>query len=171
MALPDYFKREFGTAKTWKASGGTGVITCTSLANGSAQEGAKIDLGANWARAWLVTFETKLASAGTDGSEIELYTNQSISGTPGTSENGGATGADAAFSNAATLKHQWTPVGSIAVAAAASTGVQRQSFEFTPSARYQSPLVVNNSGQAFSGSAGDTIITWTPLEESMNDTV
>lgn len=170
MALPDYFKRELGTAKVWKNSGGDGVITCTSLANAAAREGDKIDLGANWARAWLVTFETKLVSAGTDRTEIELYTNQSTSGTAGTANCGGATGADAAFSNSSTLKHQWTPVGSIAVANSAGTGVQRQCYEFTPSARYQSPLVVNNSGVAFSGTAGDTIITWTPLEESINDT-
>lgn len=170
MALPDFFKIEPGTAKTIKSSGGDAAITCTSLASGSARESTKLDLGAIFARRWKVTFETKLNAAGTNGTEIELYTNESSSSAAGTDNNGGATGTDAAFSNSSELKHQWAAVGSLAVSNAAGTNLQRQSFYYTPVSRYQSMLVVNNSGVAFSGTATDTIITWTPCEEGIEDT-
>lgn len=172
MALPDYFKIESGASPiTWKASGGSYAITCTSLANGSAREGVKGDLATPRGRRWLVSLETKLAAGGTNGNEIELYFSQSDNATAGTGNAGGATGTDAAFSNASELKLQMIPVGSIAVANSAGTGLQRQHFEFIPIARYVCPVIVNNSGQAFSGTAGDTIITLTPIEESIQDTV
>lgn len=171
MAVPDYFKVEPGTPITWKAASGTYGITCTNLANGSAREGAKGDLGTNFARRWKVTIEAKLAVAGTNGNEIELYASQSDSATAGTGNAGNTTGADAALANSAETKLQMIPVGSLAVSNALGTGTQRQHFEFIPIARYFIPVVVNNSGQAFSATAGDTIITLTPLEELVQDLV
>ncbi len=170
MALPDYLRFETAAPKTVKASGGDAAITLTSLANGSARESTKLDLGAQRSRRYKVTFETKLNAAGTNLSEVEIYANFSGSATAGTDNNGGATGTDAAFSNASELKHQWTPIGSLAVSNAAGTGLQRQSWLMVPLDRYPSFLVVNNSGQALSGTAGDHIITITPQDEPITDT-
>lgn len=171
MSLPDYYKTEPGTPITWKASGGTYAITCTSLANGSARQGVKGDLGANWARRWKATLECKLNAAGTNLSEVEVYLSESTSATAGTDNDGGASGTDAALSNPSEVKHQMTPIGSIAVSNALGTGKQQQSWIFTPKSRYQSPAIVNNSGQAFTGTAADTILTLQPLEELIQETV
>jgi len=172
MALPDYYKVEnSGTSKTWKNTGGDYNITCTSLADGSAREGAKGDLGAQWARRWEVTFEFKLTSAGTNGNEVELYASQSDSATAATANEGNATGSDAALTNHAETKQLMTAIGSVPVSNALSTGVQRKKFEYCPTSRYQIPVVVNRSGVAFSSTAGDTIIVFKPLEELIQDTV
>jgi len=171
MALPDYYKVEAGTTKTWKSSGGDYAITCTSLADAAAREGAKGDLGAAWARRYEVTFEFKLTSAGANGTEVELYTSQSDSATAGTNNEGNATGADAALSNPAETKQLMTPIGSVPVSNALGTGTQRKKFEFCPTSRYQIPVVVNRAGVAFSSTAADTIIVFKPLEELIQETV
>src|SRR5690349_5456224 len=97
MALPDQVGLKAGTTLTWLASGGTYSLTLTSLANDAGREGGKGDLGANWACQHSVLFETKCASAPTNGNAVELYWASSTSGTAGTSNAGGnLTGADAA---------------------------------------------------------------------------
>jgi len=166
MALPDYYKIDpiSGTPITV-------TITLTSVANGSARQSAKFDFGAIFARRWLATFETKFAIAPTNDTEVELYLSQSSNATAGTGNTGGTSGADAAFSNSSELKKQLEPIGSLACSNALGTGTQRQAFEFQPTQRYGSVVVVNNSGQALSSTAGDHIITLQPLDELINDTV
>jgi len=172
MALPDYVKMGLGASPiVWKNSGGNYAITCTSLANGSARQGAKGDLGALFARRWRVEFECKLTSAGTNQNEVEIYVSGSTNATAGTGNAGNASGTDAAYSTPAEYKLQLTPIGSLSVSNNAGTGVQRQAFVFTPDSRYISPVIVNGAGVDFSSTAGDTILTFTPLEESVEDTV
>ena len=171
MALPDYFKTEVGTAKVWQSSGGDYGITCTSLANGSARQGAKGDLGTPFAKRWRLTLEIKLTSAGTNGNEVEVYWAGSDSATAGTGNPGNTSGTDASLSNPSEVKRQLIPVGSLMVANSLGTGVQRQVMEFCPNARYGMPVLVNNSGVAFSGAAADTIITIAPLQDSVQESV
>lgn len=172
MALPDYIKFTEGTAKSWKASGGDYAITLTSVANGNGRQGAKGDLGAFWARTWVVMLVADLAAAGTNDTELELYSGESPSATAGTDNPGGLSGTDATFNTTPTeYKKQLTPIGGLAVSANAGTALQKQLFEFVPKCRYQSPVVVNRSGQALGATAGNFEIRFIPKEEVLADTV
>lgn len=171
MALPDYFKNEVGTAKSWKSSGGDYAITLTSLANAAAREGGKGDLGSAWARRWAVLFASSVASAATTGNEIELWWGPSFSGTAGTDNPSNLTGADAALSNPDELKAQSIFIGGLALSNARGTNIQKAYFEFYPPTRYGTPFVVNKSGQALGSTAGDHEVRLVPTEENVQDAV
>ena len=47
MAASNYLHYEQGTAIAWKSSGGDYALTCTSVTNGNARQGAKGDLQKN----------------------------------------------------------------------------------------------------------------------------
>lgn len=164
MALPDYYMAAPGSQTTWKASGGTRVMTLTGLANGSARQGVYIDFGSNWARRQKMTLRFKLAVAGTNGNAVELYMAESPDGT---NFDGGATGTDAALSNSSEVKHQMTAVGEVPVSNALATGFQQKSWEYNPRSRYAAPAVINGSGQAFSATASDHTLTIEPINEGI----
>lgn len=171
--MPSYPNLQPGSAKTWQATGGTYAITLTSLASSSTagREGAKGDFyDATFGYPTLleVTVETKMASAPTDGSVVELWFGESSSATAGTGNPGGLTGADAAVTNADQRKRQCKYAGSLSLSNNIGTGVQRQHFDYYPTFRYLVPLVFNNSGTALSGTAGDHVITVTPFYAVVN---
>lgn len=172
MALPDYSDLDAGTAVEWSTTGGK-AITLTSLANGSGREGVKSD---SWVDATKgkpevveVRFESAVAVAATDGSEVELYVGESDSATAGTDNPGNLTGADAALSNPDELKRQLVFVGSLVLSNVRGTNVQKQRFRFRPVCTYTIPLVVNKSGQALSGTAGNHKIVMTPYYRRIKD--
>lgn len=171
MAVPDYFKVTPGTAKVWKSSGGDYAITLTSLANAAARQGAKGDLGSVWAKKWHVFFTSSVGSAPTNGLEIELYWAASTNATAGTDNPGNTSGTDASLSNPSEVKLQLLYIGSLILSNSVGTGIQRQGFSFCPPTRYGMPVVVNSSGQTMGSTAGDHVITLTPLEDVIQDTV
>jgi hypothetical protein len=172
VALPDFLKNEVGSAITWKSSGGTYGLTCTSVTNNNGRQGAKGDLGANRARIWDVLFTSSVGAAATAGSEIELWWAPSDSATAGTDNPGGVSGTDATFNTTPDeYKQQLVFVGSLVLSNNAGTGVQKQWLSFVPPCRYGSPVIVNKSGQTLGGTAGDHTLTFVPREEGIEDTV
>lgn len=172
MALPDYVKNEVGTPVTWKASGGTYALTCTSVTNGNGRQGAKGDLGANRARIHDVLFTSSVGSAPTAGNEIELWWAPSDSATAGTDNPGGTSGTDATFNTAPDeFKQQLQFIGALTLTNSAGTGVQKEYLSFVPKCRYGMPVVVNKSGQTLGSTAADHTVTLIPREEGIEDTV
>jgi hypothetical protein len=157
-----------GTPLVWTSSGGDFVLTGTSLADGSARQGAKnsatlIDATKGMPEVLEVVFETKVQAAPTDGKEVELWLGWSNSLTAATNNPGGLTGADAALSSPASVKNQLSFAGSIILSNAVGTGVQRQDpFLVRPKDIALIPVVVNASGQTISATGTDTKVTITP---------
>src|SRR4051812_38996299 len=89
--------RKSGTAKVWKNSGGDYAITLNALANNAARQGVKGDLGALRADDWMMNCEFEWSVAPTAGSVVEVYWSPSPNATAGTQNDGGASGADAAY--------------------------------------------------------------------------
>lgn len=173
MPLPDYSGLIAGTPITWQASGGSKTLTLTSLANAAARQGVKSDslLDGTFGMPEVleVSFETKAASAVTNGLQTEIYFGESSSATAGTDNPGGLTGADAALSNPSEIKLQLGLVGALNYSNALGTGTQRQRFIYYPTCICIIPVVVNRSGQAFSSTPGDHILTVTPYYRRIAD--
>lgn len=156
-----------GTPLSWKASGGTYALTCTSVTNGNGRQGAKGDLGATRAKQYALQVTFSVGSAATAGLEIEIYWAGSPSATAGTSNPGGTSGTDATFNTTPDeYKAQLQFVGALVLSNNAGTGVQTQNLgPFTPRFRYGMPVIVNKSGQTLGGTAGDHAVTLTPMSE------
>lgn len=154
-----------GTAKTWKNTAGDFALTLTSLANGSARQGDKgnfIDATFGNPAYLRVYFQTAVASAATNGLQVELYAGESTNATAATDNPAGLTGADGAFASPDELKLQLFLVGGLNLSNATGTAVQDQVFIYFPSSPYWVPVVVNKSGQALTGTAANHFITSTP---------
>lgn len=158
-----------GTKVTWAASGGDKLLTLTSLANNAAREGAKsetlLELAFNNVMPVYLSFRFKsaVALAPTDGAEIEVYIGESDNATPGTNNPANLTGADAALANPDELKYQAIRAGVLRLSNARGTNVQEQMFlPYIPSRPYIIPLVVNKSGQALHGTAGNHALEMIP---------
>ena len=166
MALPDYTFLEAGTPIAWTASGGDRTLTLTSLSNDAARQGQKsltlVDGTRGMPEVLEIFFETKLASAGTNGAPIEIYFAESSSTTAATDNPGSITGSDGALSTPGEYKLQLNPVGAMIVSNAAGTGAQKQRFTYAPTCITVTPVVVNRSGQALSSTAGDHVLRVTP---------
>lgn len=157
------------TPIVWKNTGGTYGLTATSLAIASGREGAKGDLGSSntkWAQRFAVLLTSSVASTPTEGVGIELWWGASDSATAGTNNPGNMSGTDATLTNAATLKFQLLQIGTLYLAAALTTGVQKQWFQFYPPMRYGGPLLYNASGLALGSTAADHSVTMIPIEET-----
>lgn len=172
MALPDKSVLIAGTAVEWSTTGGK-TITLTSLANAAGREGGKsatwVDGTSGLPELLEIRFESAVAVAATQGLELELYIGESDSATSGTANPGNLTGADAGLSNPDELKLQLVYVGSIVLSNARGTNVQTQRMLFRPTCAYTVPLVVNKSGQALSGTAGNHKIVMTPMYRHIID--
>lgn len=171
MSVNGYAKLTPGTPISWKASGGDHVLTLTSLANGSARQGDKGDLGQYFARRWAVLVSIQLGSAGVNGDSVEVFWAASPTATAGTDNPGSCTGADAAFGTPAEYKLQLIPIGLLAVSNNAGTNVQTEVFELTPPCRYGMPVIVNSSGVSFGATAGNFEVRLIPIEEPVTTTV
>lgn len=166
MATTTYSYLEAGTTITWVNSGGDKVLTLTSLADGSAREGDKsatlVDGTKGMPELLEFRLETAVGSAATNGLVVELWIGESDSATAGTNNPGNLTGADAGLSNPDELKYQLNIAGALALSNARTTSVQKQRFTYFPTCPYIVPLIVNKSGQALSGTAGNHKLVMTP---------
>lgn len=150
----------------------TAQIDLTSIANGAARQGDKVDFTATPAHWYEVHVGMELDVAPTAGNEIDIYFSASASGTAGTGNEGGASGADGAYQagSEAEWVRQLTYVGSIALTNDAATTVQRKCVNpaFVPPQRYGSVIVYNRSGQALEGDAVEMYVAFVPVYPLIN---
>ena len=149
-----------GTTKVWAASAEYGnapylddyQMDLGALANGSAWQGAKGDLGATRAAQYAVRvgieLDVSLAAAG----YIEVYWSSSPSATAATSNTGGASGTDAAYTDGVdSHKEHLQFIGTLHLPLTADLDILYDGIingGFSPSERYGMPVVINRSGQA-----------------------
>lgn len=178
MALPDFFKVSEGTAKTIKNSSGTAAITLASLANGNGttaggRQAVTLDLGANWAQRWRVNAAFELAATPTAGNAVNLF---AAWGSATGAGDGSTSGTDAAYTgysnNIDASTKQLEFLGAHICTAQATATVQKSLVGIIfPKGRYLNLVVDNRSGAAFHSTDTNQVITFTPLEESIEDTV
>ena len=178
VALPDYFKVSEGTAKTIKSSAGTAAITLASLANGNGtsaggRQAATLDMGANWAQRWRLECNFELAATPTAGNAVNLFGSWNTSTGAGDGNTSGTDAAYTGYSNnidAATKQLEF--MGSHICTAQATATVQKSLVGVIfPKGRYLNLVVDNRSGAAFHSTDTNQVITFTPLEESIEDTL
>ncbi len=158
----------------------THQIDLTGVAAAAARQGAKADtadsdysdVANRRARRFAVTARIEFAAAPTDGDTVEIYMGPSLSGTAGTANPGGLTGADAAYTGTAgstlaeSLK-QLDYVGSLVCTNDGTTVVLQQTWVYSPPLRYVSPVAVNSATPAFVADAVEMSITMTPLVDEI----
>ena len=164
MALPDYFKREFGTAIIWGEAGASGVtntLTFEALAAGSARQGAAVDLGAAWDDEYLVQIIIETGTAPTAGNAggggVDLYLACSRNNTTWPAGLGTSDAAWPADGN----EDEWslqlgTPVTTLIPTADGTTIQVQNPVIWRPSGRYVVPVVDNNMSQAIRDEATAT---------------
>ena len=151
----------------------TAQIDLTSLASGSARQGAKADISGSVAASrmpnrYLLFVGMEFASAPTSQETIDLYWAGSPSSTAGNANPGGASGSDAAYTGTSgdslddsLLQLQF--LASLVATADASTTVQYQSFIVTIPNQYGMPIAVNNTSVALHSDAVEMLIALIPL--------
>ena len=151
MALPDYIQLTQGTAIVWGESGASGVTAVCSLNNlagGSAQQGASVDLGANWEDEYTAILAIETGTAPTAGNTYELYFGFSHDNTNWPAKMTGSSGAYTLGTSDANLRQIGTPAVVLTVTNDGNTLLIQTGSIIRPRARYVAPLVDNNSGQA-----------------------
>jgi hypothetical protein len=151
MALPDYIQLTQGTAIVWGESGASGVAAVCSLNNlagGSAQQGASVDLGANWEDEYTAILAIETGTAPTAGNTYELYFGFSHDNTNWPAKMTGSNGAYTLGTSDANLRQIGTPAVVLVVTNDGNTLLIQAGGIIRPRARYVAPLVDNNSGQA-----------------------
>lgn len=148
----------------------TAQLDLTSRANNAARESDKVDLGATRARQYAVMVGIEFNVAPTAGNAVHFHWSGSHSGTAGTGNDAGASGADGAYKageEAEWLK-QTIYLGSLIVTNDAATTVQRQTIGiFTPPNRYGQVIVLNSSGQALVGDAVEMYVALVPITDEV----
>lgn len=148
-----------GTAIVIKESGGNITFTPKNIANNTGRMSAVIDLGATFAKKYAVEVISKLGSAPTAGLTIEVYWATSKDGTvwPGK-----VTGSDAAYpSTVDDNKKQLALLGTLTCHN--TTDAQIQVLGLRPIGRYGVIVWVNETAQTLTNTAGDHIVTLTPI--------
>lgn len=172
MPLPDYSFLEVGTPLVW-ASGQSLALNIVSLANDAAREGNKsstlVDGTKGMPELLEIAFESAVASAATDGKEIEVYIAESHTSIANSGNPSNLQGSDAALSNPDELKFQSYYAGRLRLSNARGTNMQFQRFTYVPTMPYIIPLVVNKSGQALKNDLGVHRITITPMYRKVTD--
>ena len=159
-----------GASKVWAGAGTRDYdITLASLANNAARQGQKADLGdanGRFTARWALCVELNMDVAPTAGNVIEVYWAASRDNA---TFPGGVAGTDSAYKAGEEdeWKKQLLLIGCLVLTNDADSVVQTQVFEFSPPARYGSPVVVNKSGQTLEGDNDSHKITLTPLVDEV----
>lgn len=150
------FSQAQGTTILWTPDSAP-LFDITSLASGSAWQGAAVDLGATFAERYGWRLITKGASAFTAGNPIETY----LSFSPdNTNFAGGATGSDGAFSDTDDLANLLNLRG---LRCDNDTNAHILVGMFYAMARYVAPVLRNGSGQALTATDADHRFSIWPL--------
>jgi hypothetical protein len=128
-------------------------LSMASVANAGFRQSAKFDFGANWAQEYQAKGAFEIAATPTAGRTINAFLSYSHSATAATGNAGNASGSDAAYtgysSNGAASVLQLHQVSAFVVTAQATATVQViEGWKFTPSGRYASLIVQNDTGAA-----------------------
>jgi hypothetical protein len=155
MALPEYFKRELGTAVIWGEAGASGVtatLSLDALAAAAGRMGASVDLGSVWDDEYLVQIIVESGTAPTAGGLVDLYLAASYDNSLWPA---GVSGSDGAFT-VANVGRLGMPVTSCVATNDANTIMRQNPVVWRPPARYVVPVVINNWSQAIRDEATAT---------------
>lgn len=176
MPVLGTFKESDGTAKVIRNSGGDAAITLASLANGNGtstggRQSASLDFGATRARRYRVECNFEMAATPTAGNAINLFGSWNSSTGAGEGNTSGSDAAYTGYSNnidAATRQLEF--FGSHICTAQATTTQQRSIVGvISPKGRYLNLVVDNRSGAAFHSTDTNQFITFTPIEETIEN--
>jgi len=156
----------------------TDQIDLTSLADGDARQGEKVDLGAARTPSYAVLVGLEFAVAPTAGEVVHILWSSSYDSTAGTGNTGGAasTGADADWDpggagedDRAEYMRHLTRIGTFIAAEDATTTYQVVCVNecFEPPTRYGFPIVFNQAGQALEDDAVEMFIALIPRTENV----
>jgi hypothetical protein len=128
-------------------------LSMASVANAAFRQSAKFDFGENWAQEYQAKGAFEIAATPTAGRTINAFLAYSHSATAGTGNSGNASGSDAAYtgysSNGAASVLQLHQVSAFVVTAQATATVQViEGWKFTPTGRYASLIVQNDTAAA-----------------------
>jgi len=145
-------------------------LSLASVADGAARQSTKVDLGEHRADEYAVRVAFEMAATPTAGDLIEIYWAPSAVSTASDGNPGGVSGSDAAFTGYGTLSEA-TPqlhfIGvAVAAAVASSTTPSVQIAEvgtFSPTERYGTLVVKNESGAAFWGDDVESHVVFDPV--------
>ena len=165
--MPNYSRLIAGSQVTWKPSGGTKVLTFTSLASAAARQGDKSGtlVDGTYGRPQYLEFrlESAVAVAAATGATIDLFLGESDNATAASDNPGNLTGADGSWATPAELFSQLRYVGSLVLSATQATSVQKVRLIYpSPLCAYICPVIFNQSGQALHGTAGNHQLVMTP---------
>lgn len=155
-----------GTALTFKSSGGSAVLTPTSVTTGAGRISARYDRGSGALPSWYQWDCTvKTAAAATIGRALRLYWAGANASTGAANTDGGFSESDQAVSSADLLRNL-QPMGLVVADTTANPGtfVSRGLVEIRN--RYIQVAFWNDLNATLSSTATDLVITLTPVPDS-----
>lgn len=153
------------SAITWRNSGGTAVLTLTSVASGAGRQGALRDLGtAARARVYEWRAFVKFATTPVVGEVVKIYLKTS----DGTNPDNDDGDTDAAVSAEDKLRNLHY-IGSIVVDEASATPTFVGSKTVEINARYVAPVFWNATADALSATAADHGFNLKPVPDEIQD--
>lgn len=143
-------------------------IQLASVGNTAARQSVKVDLGENRAQVYKVRAAFEMAATPTAGALIELYWAPSSSSTAATGNAGGVSGSDEAYSgyssNLASSIGQLDEIGPFQCTVQVTGNVQIAEIgSFSPSERYGSLIVKNESNAAFHSDDVECHVVFDPV--------
>ena len=175
MANKIYFDPTSDTAKVWadfaddfndSVAGTEYQITLAALGIGDSRQGAKGDMFVNThlPQRWAVLARIEMDVAVADGEGVHIYWAASPHATAGTLNPYLITGADAEIATpTAGFLGQLQYIGTVPLTVAIAPNVHQKCFITTLPLRYGSPLVFNDTTQAFEGDDIEMFVAFYPL--------
>ena len=140
-------------------------LTLAALADAAARQSTKVDLGATRAAQYAVRVAIEMDVAPTAGEAVYIYWSASESGTAGTGNDGGCSGADGAYQ--AGSEAEWVKqlqlIGVLTLTADADVAQIGTVGMFTPPSRYGQVVVWNEAGQAFEAADNTMFVALVPI--------
>jgi hypothetical protein len=149
-------------------------LSLASVANSTARQSEKCDLGANRPLGFQVSAAFELAATPVAGQTIELWWNPSANSTAANGNVGACSGSDAAYSGYssnldASIK-QLTYIGAFVCTAQATGTVQVATVGLLyPRMRYGSLVVYNRSGAAIHSDDVECHVVFEPIKPQIQD--
>jgi len=143
-------------------------LSLASVADTAARQSTKVDLGSLWAEDYEVFAAFEFAATPTAAEVVELYWAPSSSATAGTANPANVTGSDAAYSgyssNLADSVRQLQWIGNFITTVQATGTVQvARVGVFSPTQRYGSLIVKNESGAAYHSDDVESHVVFNPI--------
>lgn len=143
-------------------------LSLVDVADAAARQSVKVDLGGDRAQTYKVRAAFEMAATPTAGDVIELYWAPSSSSTAATGNAGGVSGSDAAYAgysaNLGDSVKQLDFIGVFVCTVQVTTTVQVAEIAFfSPSERYGSLIVKNESDTAFHSDDVECHVVFDPI--------